>query len=125
MNPFHTGCCFHTLSTIESIGTPLVSGNRKMTKTPMIKIQAEKKKNMYARMWHSMDRNNWAMMKVKSMLELTANAKPAVLVSRGKVSLGISQPRGPHDQAKDITNKHTRITTTVARAWFRDPVVFK
>nr|GMD75659.1 hypothetical protein BVC80_8955g48 [Ipomoea batatas] len=60
-----------------------------------------------------------------SMLVLTANANPAVLVSSGKTSLGISQHRGPHDQAKAITYKQTRITTTVDRVLSRDPVVFK
>lgn len=64
-------------------------------------------------------------MKVKIMFELTAKANPAVLVSIGKVSLGINQPRGPHDHAKDITNVHTSITTMAARVLSSEPVSFK
>lgn len=103
MNFFHTGCCFHTLSAMESIGTPLVSGRRNTTNIPIARIQAEKKKKINARMWQSIERNDWAMTKVMSMFELTAKAKPAVLVSTGKVSLGINHPSGPHDQAKHMT----------------------
>ncbi|KAG9157350.1 hypothetical protein Leryth_004997 [Lithospermum erythrorhizon] len=47
-----------------------------------------------------------------NMFELTAKANPAVLVSIGNVSLGINHPIGPHDHANDITNVHTRTTTT-------------
>lgn len=54
------------------------------------------------------------MMKVKSMLELTANENPADLVSKGNVSLGMSHPIGPHDHAKLITNRQISNTTTIA-----------
>ncbi|KAG5600965.1 hypothetical protein H5410_032335 [Solanum commersonii] len=65
------------------------------------------------------------MIEVKSMFVLTAKAKPAVLVSIGNVSLGINHPRGPHDQANDITYVHTRITTIVASVLSNVPVSFK
>lgn len=51
------------------------------------------------------------------MFELTANANPNVLVSIGKISLGINYPSGPHDHAKDITNKHVNSTTNIAAAF--------
>lgn len=100
---FQYQCFFHTLSTMSSIGTPFVSGSRNLVNSPMTTIHAAKKKKIAALMWHIIDRNACAMRKVKSMLELTAKANPAVLVSTGNVSLGINQPRGPHDQAKLIT----------------------
>lgn len=59
------------------------------------------------------------------MFVLTAKAKPAVLVSIGKVSLGINHPRGPHDHANAMTNVHTKTTTTVANVLFNDPVSLK
>lgn len=65
------------------------------------------------------------MRKVNSMFELTAKANPAVLVSIGNVSLGINQPRGPHDHAKDITNKHTSTTTIIACSFVSEPVAVK
>ncbi|KAG5628747.1 hypothetical protein H5410_000464 [Solanum commersonii] len=40
------GCCIHTLSTMESIGTPFVSGKKKKTNNPMTTIHPEKKKKM-------------------------------------------------------------------------------
>ncbi|CAL9131798.1 unnamed protein product [Musa acuminata var. zebrina] len=36
------------------------------------------------------------------------------LVANGKVSLGISQPSGPQDQAKLDTKRHTSTTTQIA-----------
>jgi hypothetical protein len=66
----------------------------------MVTIQTAKKKKMKARMEHIKDRKACAMRKVKSMLELTANENPAVRVSSGNVSDGMSHPRGPHDHAK-------------------------
>ncbi|KAL8139566.1 hypothetical protein V2J09_005587 [Rumex salicifolius] len=71
----------------------------------MIRIQPEKKRKTYALKWQSIDKKAWARMKVKSMFVLTAKANPAVLVSTGNVSLGMSHPSGPHDHAKDITKK--------------------
>lgn len=65
-------------------------------------------------MWQSIERKAWAMRKVKSMLELTAKEKPAALVWIGKISLGINQPRGPHDQAKPETKRQTKNTTKIA-----------
>jgi hypothetical protein len=44
----------------------------------------------------------------------TAKKKPALLVSRGKISLGINQPKGPHDHAKPDTNTQTKMTTSFA-----------
>ena len=42
-------------------------------------------------------------MKVKSMLTETFVAWPADRISRGHISLGTSQPKGPHDHAKAAT----------------------
>lgn len=110
---------------MSSIGTPFVSGSKNTVNNPMKKIQTEKKKNMFDFIWHNIDKNAWAMPKVKNMLVLTANAKPAVLVSKGNISVGINQPRGPHDHAKAITNTHTKNTTAIARVLLSEPVSFK
>ena len=116
MKRFQNQCFFQTRSVISSIGTPLVSGSKKITNTNMIVIHAAKKKKIPARMRHIMDRNACAMMKVKSMFELTAKAYPAVLVSRGKVSLGMSHPSGPHDHANPEMKKQMRKTTAKERS---------
>jgi hypothetical protein len=107
-----------------SIGTLFfVSCNS--TKNPILRIQPAKKKNTKARILHNIVKNARVMRKVKSMFELTAEANPAVLVSRGNVSLGINQPRGPQDHAKDITNEHTCTTTMAACTLVRVLVVIK
>ncbi|KAL2530545.1 Cyclic nucleotide-regulated ion channel family protein [Forsythia ovata] len=88
-------------------------------------MQRRRRKCRPAYIWHSIDRNACAIRKVKTILALTAKANPAVLVSRGKVSLGINQPSGPHDHAKDITYVQTSSTTIAARTLSSDPVSFK
>lgn len=118
-------CCFHTLSTMTSTGTPFVSGMKKKANNIITMIQAAKKKKIPACILHNIDKKACAMMKVQSMLELTAKEYPAVLVSRGKVSLGINQPRGPHDHANPPTNTHTMTTTIKASPLGRSPVAFK
>lgn len=77
-------------------------------------IQPAKKKKIPDLMWHSMVRKACAMMNVQIMFMLTAKKNPAVRVSRGKISLGINQPRGPQDQAKPDTKKQIKNTTMYA-----------
>ncbi|GER44709.1 cyclic nucleotide-regulated ion channel family protein [Striga asiatica] len=109
-NLFQTGCFFQSLSSTSSIGTPFVSGNRNSTNKPITTIHAAKKKKM----------NACAIMNVNIMLELTATANPAV-----RISLGISQPIGPHDHANDITYVQTSTTTMPAMNLSSDPVGFR
>lgn len=107
------------------MGTPLVSGIKKYANRPITTIQPTKKKKIPACMLHSIDKKACAIKNVKNMLQHTANANPEVLVSTGKVSLGISQPSGPHDHANPITKAHTQITTIIASALSSDPSGFK
>ena len=65
------------------------------------------------------------MKKVKSIFELTTNAKPAVLVCRGNVSLGINHPTGPRGHAKEETNTDTSTTTPFERGPVADKLVAK
>jgi hypothetical protein len=74
---------------------------------------AKKKKIPYLKL-QSIDRNACAITKVKRRLTQTVTLCPADLVSRGKVSLGINHPRGPHDHAKADTKTHTINTITMA-----------
>ncbi|KAL5701857.1 hypothetical protein ACHQM5_027149 [Ranunculus cassubicifolius] len=106
---FQNQCCFHTCSTMLSMGTFFVSGRRNMTNNAIAMIHAAKKKNINAFI----------------MLELTAKAKPIVLVSRGNVSLGINHPRGPHDHANAMTKTHTRNTIHNPSVLPIDPVAVK
>lgn len=53
--------------------------------------------------WHSIARNACATTKVKSMFTETVILCSAEHVSRGKISLGTSQPKGLHDQANAET----------------------
>ena len=48
---------------------------------------------------HSMVRKVWAITKLKIKLLKEATARPAERVSRGWISEGYSQARGPYDQA--------------------------
>ena len=64
-------------------------------------------------------------MKVKIMFMLTAQKKPAVLVSSGNISLGINHPSGPHDHAKPDTKKHIKNNTTYEYFLGKTFVVFK
>ncbi|KAK2371790.1 sugar transport protein [Trifolium repens] len=91
-----------------------VSGTKKNTKIDMMKTQLEKKMKMPNLKWHNMDRNACAMTNVKSKLTQTVTLCPAERVSNGNVSLGISHPRGPQDQAKAETKVQTMITTNIA-----------
>ncbi|KAH9620823.1 hypothetical protein KSS87_015130, partial [Heliosperma pusillum] len=65
-------------------------------------------------MWQSIERKACAIKKVNNMFELTEKANPAVLVSTGKISLGMSHPSGPHDHANDMTKVQVSKTTTIA-----------
>uniref|UniRef100_A0A0A9HB98 GSVIVT00019956001, HT5 n=1 Tax=Arundo donax TaxID=35708 RepID=A0A0A9HB98_ARUDO len=65
--------------------------------------------------WQSMERNACAMTKVKSRFTHTVTLCPADLVSSGNVSLGMSHPSGPQDQAKEETKVHTMTTTMMAQ----------
>lgn len=54
------------------------------------------------------------MTNVKNMFTETLILCAADLISNGKISDGTSQPSGPHDHAKDITNRHVNRTTRIA-----------
>ncbi|GER41540.1 exodeoxyribonuclease 7 large subunit [Striga asiatica] len=88
---------------ISSIGTFLVSGMKKNTNAVMSTTQPAKKKKSPNLRWHSMERKSWPMMKVKNIFTETLMDCPADLVSSGWISLGTSQPRGPHDHANAAT----------------------
>ena len=64
-------------------------------------------------------------MKVKIMFMLTAQKKPAVLVSNGNISLGINHPKGPHDHAKPDTKKHIKNSTRYEYFFGKTSVDFK
>ncbi|CAA7395465.1 unnamed protein product [Spirodela intermedia] len=108
---FQNQCWRQTRSAISSMGTFLVSGRKKRTKVDMTTTQPEKNTKMPNLKWHSMERKACAMTKVKSRFTQTVTLCPADRVSSGKVSLGMSHPSGPQDQAKDDTKVQT-ITTT-------------
>lgn len=59
-----------------------------------------------------MDKKNWAMRKVEKKLAETTTDSLRERVSNGNISLGISHPIGPQDQAKPQINVH--ISTTQA-----------
>lgn len=60
-----------------------------------------------------MVRNDCAMTNVKSRFTDTVMLWPADRVSKGKTSLGMSQPNPPHDHANAATYKHMRMTRVV------------
>jgi len=85
----------------------------------MIKTHPEKNKKIPNLKMHSIERNACAMTNVQSKLTHTAILCPADRVSRGKISLGISQLRGPHDHANADTKMHTITTTNTAKPFDR------
>jgi len=85
----------------------------------MIRTQPEKNKKIPNLKWHNIERKACAMTKVKSKLTQTVTLCPAERVSNGKVSLGISHPRGPQDHAKEDTKVQTRTTTSTAKPFER------
>lgn len=84
-----------------------------MAKRPMTTSQNAKKKKIPDRIVHSIVRNDWAIMNVKNMFMLTVINKAELRVSSGNVSLGINQPRGPHDHAKPAKNKQIKQITAI------------
>lgn len=56
---------------------------------------------------------------------LTAKKNPALRVSNGKISLGISHPNGPHDHANPDTNTQIKMSTTMAECFGITFVAFK
>ena len=100
---FQNQCGFHTLSLTSSMATPFVSGIKNKANSPITLIQALKKKNIPDLIPQSIDKKACAITNVNNMLHETATANPALRVSRGNVSLGISHPKGPHDHANPIT----------------------
>ena len=119
INRFQNQCCFHTLSTISSMGMFFVSGRKKRTKSDMMATQMEKNTNMKDLRWQSIERKTCARMDVKSRFVQTLTLCPAERVSSGKVSLGMSHPSGPHDQAKEDTKLQMMMTTMMAQSWPR------
>jgi hypothetical protein len=79
-----------------------VSGKKKMTNNVIIVIQPKKKMKTPYFIEHSIKRNDWAIKKVKSKFVDTAIEYPADLVSRGKISLGMSHAGSPRpSEARD------------------------
>lgn len=68
---------------MSSIGTPLVSGRKKMTNSPMITFMTAKKKNNADLNLHSADKKNCPITNVQTMFIATAQKYPAFLTSRG------------------------------------------
>lgn len=105
--------CFCHSRCISSMGTCFVSGKRKKMKQLMMKIkEANRRKIPYLR-WQSEVRKSWATAAVKIMFTHTTILWPADLVSRGKISVGTNQPRGPHDLPYPSTNKKITITRKI------------
>ena len=116
---FQNQCCPQTFSDISSIGIFFVSGINKIVNRDIARTQAEKNKKMPNFKRHNMDKKACAMTKVNNMFVNTVTLCPADLVSNGKVSLGMSQPSGPHDQAKEATNEQIMTTTKIAKLLFK------
>lgn len=55
---------------------------------------------------HNMGRKACAMMKVMNKLTAPTMLSPTYRISKGKVSLGTSHAKGPHDQAKPEINAY-------------------
>ncbi|KAH0467366.1 hypothetical protein IEQ34_004604 [Dendrobium chrysotoxum] len=99
------------------MGTPFISGKRNRTKSPITRDQPEKKKKVAAFISQSMERKTCAIRKVKIMFPLIEHHKPAVLVSRGNISLGIKPQRGPHDHVEtdQYDNTYSRVCLQAVR----------
>ena len=102
MNLPQNQCAFQT-AYISSIGTPLVSGKKKYTNKVIMMTNPLKNRKRPNFKWQSMVRKHCPIMKVNVMLNITFKACPAGRVSKGKISLGTNQPKGPHDHAKAAT----------------------
>ncbi|GJX81440.1 zinc finger, CCHC-type containing protein [Tanacetum coccineum] len=70
-------------------------------------------------LFNCMDRNAYAIINVNTKLTHPVILCPTDRVSRGNVSLGMSQPNGPHDHANAETKVQIMITTRIARPELR------
>jgi len=85
-----------------------------MIKKVIMAIRLAKRMKTPYRRWHNERRKHCATAAVKKRLTQTTRLCPADLVSRGKISLGTNQERGPHDQPYATTNAHIAITRRTA-----------
>ena len=69
---FQCQCFFQRCSAMSSIGTPLVSGRKKIANSPMITFMTAKKKNKPDLNRHSADKKNCPITKVHTMFIATA-----------------------------------------------------
>lgn len=99
---------------ISSIGMPLVSGKKKKMNIDMSRTKKAKKMNNPNFKWQSIVKKTWATMNVNNMFTETFTLCAAERISKGKISLGTNQPRGPHDHAKPATYMQMNSTTTIA-----------
>lgn len=93
---------------------PFVSGKKPAMNTFMTNTKTAKNMNRPYLKRQSKGRKISAMKKVKSMLTETVMLCPADRISKGKISLGTSQPSGPHEYANAFTNTHMKKTTRIA-----------
>jgi hypothetical protein len=103
MNLFQNQCLLHTIS-ISSMGTPFVSGRKKNINTCAIATHAAKNRKRPHLKEHNMDRLVSRVKKLNNKRTNIVMLNPADLVSSGKISLGINQANGSHDNALEAMN---------------------
>lgn len=95
------------------MGTPLVSGRKRMTTMVMVVIQAAKKRYRPNFKEQRRESKAWAIIKVNRRFTATVMLCPADRISNGYISLGIVHPSGPHDHPNAKTNRQIKTTTTI------------
>ncbi|KAK6783724.1 hypothetical protein RDI58_017178 [Solanum bulbocastanum] len=82
-------------------------------KIVMTAIQPEKNRKIPNLITHKSERKDCAIANVKNKFTVTVILWPADLVSKGKISLGTVQPRGPHEYPNAATKRQMKTTTTI------------
>ena len=99
---------------MESKGIPLVSGTKRATNMVIIAIHPAWKKNTPYLKWQSMVKNVCESVKLIAKFIATLMLCPVGLIFSGKISLGTSQLKGPHDQPKPAAYMHISTNTNAA-----------
>ncbi|KAG5526015.1 hypothetical protein RHGRI_032339 [Rhododendron griersonianum] len=105
---------FFQTSPMDPARIPFVSGRNRAKKTVMIITTAAKSKNTPYLRWQNMAKDIWARTNVRAKLEAMQIACPAGRTSRGSISLGMIQVRGPHDHPNAALMLHMRTSMATA-----------
>ncbi|KAG5526013.1 hypothetical protein RHGRI_032337 [Rhododendron griersonianum] len=105
---------FFQTSPLDPGRIPFVSGRNRAKKTVMIITTAAKSKNTPYLRWQNMAKDIWARTNVRAKLEAMQIACPAGRTSRGSISLGMIQVRGPHDHPNAALMLHMRTSMATA-----------